>query len=107
MGKNIRTAKELFNECVEQFPFNEAEEVMRKMNWGYHYTSRPTIDDFKSVVEDLFQNASEGVLDKKIVPDSPYFSSSGRFKVSVSKDRFNKINWVQISFIPFECDEYD
>jgi hypothetical protein len=95
--------EDMIESVMEHFNWDRTEKTMRYLNWtwaGVPGEGVPNIDDLKSNARYLIGNAIKGALeDKTLRPWESYFSATGGMKASVTKNKYNQINYINLEFI--------
>jgi len=95
--------EDMIETVMEHFNWDRAERTMRFLNWtwaGVPGQGVPNINDLKSNGRYLINSAVKGALeDKTLRPWETFFTATGGMKASVTKNKYNQINSINLEFI--------
>lgn len=101
MTRQEQKVKEMIDNIMDNFEWDKCVKAMKALNWTWALVpGYPQESDLKKTAKYLIESAIKGALSSKLLRnDEPYFSSTGGLKASVSKNKHNHINWINLEFI--------
>jgi hypothetical protein len=101
MTKSEQKIESMIQEIMENFEWNRCAYTMKMLNWTWGFNNLvPQVEDLKNTAKYLIGSAIKGALESKdLRPDEVYLSSTGGLKASVTKNRYNHINYINLEFI--------
>lgn len=107
MTRQEQKVEEMIASIMENFEWGKCTKAMRALNWTWALVPGfPQESDLKRTAKYLIESAVKGALDSKnLRSDEPYFSATGGLKASVTKNKHNHINWINLEFIVSDWSE--
>jgi hypothetical protein len=95
--------EDMIDTVMEHFNWEKTEKTMRFLNWTWTDVPGlgvPNVDDLKSNARYLIDNAIKGALESKTLrPWDSFSTATGGMKASVTKNKYNQINYINLEFI--------
>ena len=92
---------EMINNILENFDFSKCRMTMRALNWTWYGRGIPTIEMMKEQAKNHLKRAIDGCLDREEHKShmSPYFCSSGGLKATAMRNKYYRIEFLELEFV--------
>lgn len=105
MSNHERHQKMMFD-IMNNFDYDKVRIVMKHLEWEWHGTGVPTIDDIRVAARERLETVIKNcMLDAK--PEEEYFVSSGGLKATAIKNDYGQITFLQLEFVVVSWDLND
>lgn len=109
MSRQQEKQDKMVENIMENFRWRKCQIAMKALNWSWATlpgTGIPDVSDLRRTARYLIDSAIKSALESKTLrPDESYFSATGGLKATVTKNRNNHINFIQLEFILEEWDD--
>lgn len=99
----------MIDTIMENFDWEKCERTMRFLDWrwaGVPGFNVPNTTDLKKNAKYLIDTAVEGALKcKTLKPENWYFAATGGLKATVTKNKYNQIDYINLEFVLTDWDD--